>query len=877
MAYPNPEIYGAPETWQNCFYAGGSTAAWATALHGEKAKVPSWREVHPDWTTFGSSQLRAAVIDGKIQERVPIDNSIAAIGQGLSSPFRKWFVYANIADDDHPNGQVRNIGQAYTGTDFNDDTSPINTFWYEANNPTASDVYGNAAFSSGLLPLMTIERRIWSPSGENAEGTARQNGNYYIAPFMSYGTRTFCLQILVFDAGEYNSEFTPGSLAPSGQWRTLESWKNTYPTHAITAAWFRIRSLSAYNTSTGIMGYNAQNFGSSEYRKISCGILDTIKFDLDDGTAVPELTDYALFGHSSNSELGVRVFTPHGDLYKWTNNLQNILLYPTEISTYIKSNGALIVPYVPYSDEFYEYLMRACACFGMPFTPAKSTGVNANNCEFNQDFLDADLCLPIISDVDGIGVLQGNYTRGANNVNNDFINLESIFDWQPTHHDIVHDNPDGTEYFNQFSNAYNNALSNLNNNYRIRLEILTDEETAIGEITKDLSLTATGQITINYEQITRRSCSLSLINVDNKYIPTKDSPFWLNRKFKLWLGLVVGKDTYWWSQGIFYTVSANATGRILSIEGVDKGGALDGTLKLNMTEAQYKFGRGKKITELIKQTLALDVGNPYGLHNSPIGFGGNRPIDSQSPLVGIEYYGFTTVADISIDANSYISEMFTQMAELYAADCYYNTNGNLVFEPHIDSTGYKYVPTQWEFTDLSSTFEDVNYEYSFEGENVVTVYTNTTEAGVRNVAWTAYNTNPLSPLNVATGIRRASHIEIPYYYNEELSQEQQEAQQIKDCRSTANHYLLANSMLGMTLNFNAPIIPHMDVNKTIDITDQYADIENGIYVVQSITIPLSSDKMQISATNINWLPNDMTFGGVSEIVENNTQNGGAGT
>jgi hypothetical protein len=137
-------------------------------------------------------------------------------------------------------------------------------------------------------------------------------------------------------------------------------------------------------------------------------------------------------------------------------------------------------------------------------------------------------------------------------------------------HDIVHDDIGGKEYFNQHSGAYDNALKHLNNNYRLRLEILTDEETVIGEITKDLSLTAAGQITINYEQITRRSCSLSLINVYNKYIPTKNSPFWLNRKFKLWLGLVVGKDTYWWSQGIFYTVSANATGRILSIEGVDK-------------------------------------------------------------------------------------------------------------------------------------------------------------------------------------------------------------------------------------------------------------------------------------------------------------------
>ena len=74
------------------------------------------------------------------------------------------------------------------------------------------------------------------------------------------------------------------------------------------------------------------------------------------------------------------------------------------------------------------------------------------------------------------------------------------------------------------------------------------------------------------------------------------------------------------------------------------------------------------------------------------------------------------------------------------------------------------------------------------------------------------------------------------------------------------------------MNFNSPIIPHMDVNKTIDITDQYADIENGIYVVQSLTIPLSSDKMAVTATNINWLPNDMTFSGVSEIIENESNN-----
>ena len=669
----------------------------------------------------------------------------------------------------------------------------------------------------------------------------------------------------------------------------------------------------------------------------------------------------------------------------------------------------------------------------------------------NKLTLNSDNCSPIPDEIAG-EILTPPYPASFWYLdNNNKLNMALIPPELIITDGIVHDNVDGTEYFNVSNNNYNVALQSAHNAYRIRLEILSDDESVIGEITKDLSLTAAGQITINYEQITRRSCSLSLINVENKYIPTKNSPFWLNRKFKLWLGLVVGKDTYWWSEGVFYTVSANANGRVLNIEAVDKGGALDGTLKLNMTEAQYQFGRNVPITEIIKQSLSLDVGNPYGATSSPIGYGGNRPVDCKPPLVGIEYYNFKTVSEISIDANAYISELFVQMGELYAADCYYNTDGYLMFVPHIDSTGYKYAPTQWEFTDLSSTFEDVNYQYNYEGENVVTVYTNTSEAGVRNVAWTAYNTNPLSPINVSTGIRRAEHIEIPYYildnkeeiaqakadlktiqdemtelnvdptvtvygnidtnarqilkwnaYNLERFEDEieswdldstelagsistvigtseefddveiafspilqtengavllhadvvrgyigqlitdlgsgwtkegllaadvigltidgvlvktliadagstaihtgeamhyvgkygalalaeqdvydaehlNEIQQIKDCRSAANHYLLSASMVGMTLTFNTPIIPHIDVNKTIQITDQYADIEDGIYVVQSVTIPLSGDKMQITATNINWLPNDMTFSGVSEIVETNNNNeGGAG-
>jgi hypothetical protein len=72
------------------------------------------------------------------------------------------------------------------------------------------------------------------------------------------------------------------------------------------------------------------------------------------------------------------------------------------------------------------------------------------------------------------------------------------------------------EYFNTYSKEYLNALLNMRNDYLIKLELLSDNETTIGEIIRDLSSTD-GQINISYEQITRRSCSLSLINIDRKY------------------------------------------------------------------------------------------------------------------------------------------------------------------------------------------------------------------------------------------------------------------------------------------------------------------------------------------------------------------------
>lgn len=432
------------------------------------------------------------------------------------------------------------------------------------------------------------------------------------------------------------------------------------------------------------------------------------------------------------------------------------------------------------------------------------------------------------------------------------------------------------EYFNTYSPKYLSTIKDGHGKYKIRLELLSVDESVIGEITKDVSITAQGQITINYEQITRRSCSLTLIDVDKKYLPQKDSGFWVNRKFKLWIGIVVNEDIYWWAQGVYYTLSANCNNnQTINIEAIDKGGALDGTLKLNMSGEQYVIKRGALLTNVIKDTLALNMGGYRSCQSAGVVYN-SIVIDAISPIIAVEYFNIPIVSEISMDANNYIGEIFTSLAELYAADCYYDVEGHFIFKPSLESFGYQYVPTQWEFEDMSAFYEDVGYSYTYDGINVVTYYTNTSESGVSNVAWTAYNTNPLSPLNINSGIRRDESQEMPFYDTviPESSQltideirAQQREQAVKDCRAAANHHLLKKSLIGMQLNFNCPIIPHLDVNKTIEITDEAVGLDGNIFIIQSITIPLSAAKMSISATNINWLPNGMSFCGVSEVVE----------
>ena len=179
----------------------------------------------------------------------------------------------------------------------------------------------------------------------------------------------------------------------------------------------------------------------------------------------------------------------------------------------------------------------------------------------------------------------------------------------------------GTEYVDIFQDKYLNALKSSINRYVIKVEILDHWENVLTEIINPISSSDKGQININKNNGVRRNCSLNLVDVDKEYLPSENSWFWFNRKFKVYIGLLVsGVGTYWWSQGVYITTNASSQDKITQIEGVDKFGFLVGTVKIGMTDTKYIVPVGSTITNVICETLMLDMGN-------------GNPIDPVAPLI----------------------------------------------------------------------------------------------------------------------------------------------------------------------------------------------------------------------------------------------------
>lgn len=401
------------------------------------------------------------------------------------------------------------------------------------------------------------------------------------------------------------------------------------------------------------------------------------------------------------------------------------------------------------------------------------------------------------------------------------------------------------EFYNKVNASYIDVIKRPALEYKFKIELLDHNERGLGEIIRDIDSSNIGQININRQQGMRRSCSFTIIDVDKKYLPNINNHFWYNRKFKLYTGVVDGDDTYWFSQGVFITQTASAVHYTVSISAVDKFGFLDGTLNVHTLNESYKIEVGVSVGECTREILMLEIGN--GL-----------PIDPIEPIIDPDFENRKLINEIILDAGQHLGEALTQIATTLGADLFYDRYGRLnltrVFNDDLPSW-YIHKGEIWHFTDVHPNYIDPSLNYEFDGINCVTVaIDNGNDTSKELISYTAINDNPRSPVAVSEiGYRCNENDPIIYIPAGDIESEDTP---LEKCRQHSEYVLLQNTCMSTPLSFKCPLIPHLDVDETISITDSYYNWNVKSFLIQSISMPFGIGEMDISAINLQWLSID---------------------
>jgi hypothetical protein len=372
---------------------------------------------------------------------------------------------------------------------------------------------------------------------------------------------------------------------------------------------------------------------------------------------------------------------------------------------------------------------------------------------------------------------------------------------------------------------------------KFKIELLDLYENTIGEITKDISASNSGSISINYQQGVRRSCSFTLSDTFGKYRPmSNDNIFGFNTKFKIYVGLenIQTGETYWFSQGIFYTTNPTSShansNKTVTVNGVDKFGIFTSDTGYNQLEGTYIVPAKSKLYAVVKDILSLELGNGY-------------IIDPKEPHIDAEFINYELPYDIKKSPGSYMGDILIELGNVLGADIFYDTNGILNITSGTTDITYSKQSSIWDFSDVLPEYSNGSVSLNtIDAINIVKVVgnqVNDSEIYIGN----AENHNPLSP----TAIEKIGR---KIYYEESANLPNQAR-----ADEYAKYVLNSKSIIQTAIGFSSTLIPHLDVNRVITITDDYYKYEQERFIIQSITMPLDSKTlMSISCNNIASLP-----------------------
>lgn len=438
------------------------------------------------------------------------------------------------------------------------------------------------------------------------------------------------------------------------------------------------------------------------------------------------------------------------------------------------------------------------------------------------------------------------------------------------------------EYYNRTDLKYKDVVKSHVLYPMIKIELLDEYENAYDEIIQEISSQNQGTISMNYQSGVRSSVNLSIFDPVGTFLPNpNDKYFWINKKFKIYVGLstktysdnenpliykgskeaIVSstedyeksqelkteaikvsdsskdyiQDIYWFAKGVFIITDISSTdqgaSRIISLSGVDKFGAFTNDTGYGEMIGTFSLPKGTKINVAIREILRQDRGN-------------GQLLDPVEPIIDPYFQNYTLPVDLDKGPGSYIGDLLTDLSNTLHADIFYDSNGRLNIWQSLNQDEYKNVPKQWDFVrgDQEYIQTSVNFQINNVANTVMVVGDN--PSGDILPQAIAENRNPASPLNINKIGRKSRYIE------------SSTVQTQKEAKDYATYILKTSTVLGHIINFQATLIPHLEVDNIITITDEKYNYYLEEFIITSISYPLGLGTVTINASNIKELPED---------------------
>lgn len=352
---------------------------------------------------------------------------------------------------------------------------------------------------------------------------------------------------------------------------------------------------------------------------------------------------------------------------------------------------------------------------------------------------------------------------------------------------------------------YLNEIKKTSRFNLVKIELLRSDETPLREIVTELRLD--GTLNIKNRNGVRRNVNLTLDNTLKEFFPSLDSGIWVAQKFKLYLGLLINGEEFFLPQGIFV------------YEDPDVG--TDGSVRISASDKFSLLDNGKLEFDTIL-TVGTTIGDAYRLLLS-------LTTDPKPPIVDSSLEGLTLPYDIIKESGDPIADFFTEIAFAFSANTFYNNDGFLVIEPDTKDSEKGSIQSFDGDSRTEVNYIDGNVKYDFDKvKNRIKVIGDNVNGTI--VEATVSNNDLLSPTSIPN---LDGEVLLDVIKDDIIST-------VAYAEQRAIYELKRKTNVSTEIRVNSIILPHLEVDKVVDINDSRIDFVKKRMLLDSITMPLNN-------------------------------------